>query len=199
MSRFRPRPAPAAVAMASRAAHAALRAASHARRRQAWRWLLPLSLLTLCLAALLWLPWQAQQLESRERQEQLEADTRWVEQTIRYDLAHNEENLDLVAGEIVSGYLPQYRARERFVAILRNSRELTRLAWYDRHGEIIAASYDGASDGQVLAPMELRSPQSKQAMQRARDSGRPLYSQPARQAGGPQATLLEYHIPLFEP
>jgi two-component system sensor histidine kinase DctS len=36
-------------------------------------------LLLLFLFALLWLPWQAQRMESTERQEQLIADTLWVE------------------------------------------------------------------------------------------------------------------------
>jgi two-component system sensor histidine kinase DctS len=38
------------------------------------------------LAILIWLPWQARQMESNERQEQLIADTLWVEQTIRFQL-----------------------------------------------------------------------------------------------------------------
>ena len=36
-------------------------------REHAWRWLLPVFLLLLFLFALLWLPWQAQRMESTER------------------------------------------------------------------------------------------------------------------------------------
>jgi hypothetical protein len=46
-----------------------------------WRWLVPVLLVLLFLLVLLWLPWQARQMESNERQEQLIADTLWVEQT----------------------------------------------------------------------------------------------------------------------
>ena len=52
-----------------------------------WRWLLPVLLVLLFLAVLLWLPWQARQMESNERQEQLIADTLWVEQTMRFELS----------------------------------------------------------------------------------------------------------------
>ena len=64
-------------------------------RKHAWRWLLPVFLLLLFLFALLWLPWQAQHMESTERQEQLIADTLWVEQTVRFQLGRNEESLRL--------------------------------------------------------------------------------------------------------
>ena len=55
------------------------------------RWLLPIMLVLFFLAILIWLPWQARQMESNERQEQLIADTLWVEQTIRFQLGRDEE------------------------------------------------------------------------------------------------------------
>ncbi|MES2130482.1 MAG: PAS domain S-box protein [Pseudomonadota bacterium] len=62
------------------------------------RWILPVVLVLLFLAVLFWLPWQARQMESNERQEQLIADTLWVEQTIRFELTRNEVALaDLAA------------------------------------------------------------------------------------------------------
>ena len=67
------------------------------------RWLLPVVLVLLFLAILIWLPWQARQMESNERQEQLIADTLWVEQTIRFQLGRHEEDLKSVANEILAG------------------------------------------------------------------------------------------------
>ena len=82
-------------------------------RRQAVRWLLPIFLILLFLTTLLWLPWQAQKMESNERQEQLIADTLWVEQAIHFQLSSDEESLRLIASEVASGYLTGPRLRER--------------------------------------------------------------------------------------
>ena len=57
------------------------------------RFLLPAVLVLLFLAVLLWLPWQAREMESNERQEQLIADTLWVEQAVRFELSRNEDAL----------------------------------------------------------------------------------------------------------
>ena len=56
-------------------------------RSRGWRflrWMVPILLVLLFLAVLIWLPWQARQMESNDRQEQLIADTLWVEQTLRF-------------------------------------------------------------------------------------------------------------------
>ena len=75
------------------------------QRSTALRWLLPILLVLFFLAILIWLPWQARQMESNERQEQLIADTLWVEQTIRFQMARDEESLRQLAQEINSGRL----------------------------------------------------------------------------------------------
>ncbi|MEG2961758.1 MAG: hypothetical protein RR860_03650, partial [Janthinobacterium sp.] len=46
-------------------------------RSRGWRflrWMVPILLVLLFLAVLIWLPWQARQMESNDRQEQLIAD-----------------------------------------------------------------------------------------------------------------------------
>ena len=68
-------------------------------RRQALHWLPPVLLMLLFVSTLLWLPWQAQQMEANERLEQLVADTLWVEQTIRFQIGRNEENIRLIGSE----------------------------------------------------------------------------------------------------
>jgi two-component system sensor histidine kinase DctS len=159
-------------------------------RKHAWRWLLPVFLLLLFLFALLWLPWQAQHMESTERQEQLIADTLWVEQTVRFQLGRNEESLRLVASDMLAGYLEGRKWNDRLDALLRNSRELARVTWLDADGKQVNATDDGTE----LKLAELP-PASRQALDKARATRTPLYSQPVRSASG--AMTLDYYVPLL--
>src|SRR6478609_6924880 len=70
-----------------------------------WRWLVPVLLVLLFLAVLIWLPWQAREMESNERQEQLIADTLWVEQALRFELNRSEEAL-MALGSLLSARSP---------------------------------------------------------------------------------------------
>ena len=159
-------------------------------REQAWRWLLPVFLLLLFLFALLWLPWQAQRMEATERQEQLIADTLWVEQTVRFQLSRNEESLRLVASDMVSGYLDGKKWDDRMDALLRNSRELARVVWLDARGRQVASTDDSAE----LSLADLSLP-SRQALEKARETRSPLYVQPARGSAG--TVTMDYHVPLL--
>lgn len=158
-------------------------------RRNLWRWLLPLLLLLMFFATLLWLPWQAQQMEATERREQLIADTLWVEQTIRFQLSRNEESLRLLANDMVAGHLNDTQWRDRVQVLLRNSREMRRLVWLDEEGEVRLSS-DGMSSADLSA-------QSIAAGESARKSRRAEYSTPAPQPGLSAPMLLDYHQPLF--
>lgn len=158
-------------------------------RRHAWRWLLPVLLLLLFLSTLLWLPWQAQRMEANERQEQLIADTLWVEQTIRLQLGRNEESLRLVGSEITTGYLSAKKWQNRVNILVRNSQELKRIAWLDAHGELLASTDAMPLDMPV---------QSTLAAQRARSTASPQYSQPAPSPGLSIPILMDYHVPMFK-
>jgi two-component system sensor histidine kinase DctS len=161
-----------------------------ARREPSWRWLLPVFLLLLFLFALLWLPWQAQRMEATERQEQLIADTLWVEQTVRFQLSRNEESLRLVASDMVSGYLDGRKWDDRMDALLRNSRELARVVWLDAQGRQVASTDDAAE----LSLADLSLP-SRQALDKARETRLPRYVQPVR--GNTGAVTMDYHVPLL--
>jgi two-component system sensor histidine kinase DctS len=158
-------------------------------RRNLWRWLLPLLLLLMFFGTLLWLPWQAQQMEATERREQLIADTLWVEQTIRFQLSRNEESVRLLADDMLAGRLNDTQWRDRVELLLRNSRELRRLVWLDEDGEVRLSS-DGMSSADLSA-------QSLAAGESARKSRRAEYSTPAPQPGLSAPMLLDYHQPLF--
>lgn len=156
-------------------------------RKQAWRWLLPVLLVLLFLSILLWLPWQVQRMEVNERQEQLIADTLWVEQAVRFQLDRNEETLHQVANEISSGSLSPDQLRERVALLLKNNREISRIIWID------ATGVQRASSAQT-APTDLPAA-SRLAAANARSLKIPQYSQPETPAG-PDGSM-DYHVPLY--
>ncbi len=158
-------------------------------RKQAWRWLIPLLLALLFLTTLIWLPLHEKQQEASERQEQLIADSLWVEQTIRFQLQRNEESLNLMASEIISGYLTGPRLQERMTTLIRNNHEIHRIIELDADGKLITSS-----DETLITKNELSAP-SKRADERARATRTPMYSQPAADISGP--VMFDYHVPLF--
>ncbi|MQA21276.1 PAS domain S-box protein [Rugamonas rivuli] len=158
------------------------------------RWLLPIMLVLFFLAILIWLPWQARQMESNERQEQLIADTLWVEQTIRFQLGRDEESLRGLGADIAAGRLPPEQAHERLARLLKNGHELLRVIWLRPDGKLAASS-----DPQA-APVEL-SAASQATMELTRKTRHPMYTQPEaqtpNQSAAPAAVLMDYHVPLF--
>lgn len=164
------------------------------QRKQAWRWLLPMLLVLLFLSILIWLPWQVRQMEVSERQEQLIADTLWVEQAIRFQLSRNEENFGQVGAEIANGYLPPAKLRERTVLLLKNASEIRRVMWLDVGGAIVASS-----DLHANGPPRL-SHASAEVLANARKLKSAQYSQPVKTvsaAGVPGLTLMDCYLPIF--
>lgn len=161
------------------------------RRRQMLQWLPPILLVLLFVSTLLWLPWQAQQMEASERQEQLIADTLWVEQTIRFQLGRNEENIRLIGAEIGANNLTEKRLRDRVDTLIRNNRELTRIAWFDAADKLIETT-DGVPFTFASLPYH-----SRIAAEHARRAKTPQYSQPAPppQLTGPM--LMDFHVPIY--
>ncbi|MFZ2999679.1 MAG: ATP-binding protein [Undibacterium umbellatum] len=104
---------------------------------QKWRWIIPILLLLLFLSTLIWLPWQAQRMEANERQEQLIADSLWVEQAIQFQLTRNDEVLRQIGSDIKAAKLQKEAVLERFNTILKNNREIQRIAWYDVSNKVL--------------------------------------------------------------
>ncbi|MES2318590.1 MAG: ATP-binding protein [Pseudomonadota bacterium] len=150
-----------------------------------WRWLLPLLLVSLFLAVLFWLPWQARQMESNERQEQLIADTLWVEQAVRFELSRNEEALATLGADLGGAGLARPALQARMDQMRKTSHELVRLVWLDAQGRTLQAS--GPEDEAVL------SEPSRNAAELASKTGRPRYSEPYVGT----RSLMDYHLPLF--
>lgn len=160
-------------------------------RRQTVRWLLPTFLILLFLTTLLWLPWQAQRMESNERQEQLIADTLWVEQAIRFQLGSDEESMRLIASEVASGYLVGPRLRERLSTLIRNNRELSRIVWLDADGNILASTDDAQRERTDFSAASVN------AAQHARQTRTPQYSQPSPTPAPSGPMQMDFHVPLY--
>lgn len=107
---------------------------------QKWRWLLPILLVLLFLTTLIWLPWQAQRMEANERQEQLIADTLWVEQTIQFQLDRNEEILRQLGKDIVQEKLKPATASDRFRQLLKSNYEIHRIDWFDEEDTLMSST-----------------------------------------------------------
>jgi two-component system, LuxR family, sensor histidine kinase DctS len=160
-----------------------------------WRWLLPVLpvlLVLLFLAVLAWLPWQARQMESNERQEQLIADTLWVEQTIRFELTRTEDMLGTLGADLVSNAPPRAAVQARLAQMLKTGHELQRVLWLDADGHTLSASGIGPHDGAAL----LSAP-SRAAADLARKTRKGRYSEPYLPTPAAPA-LIDYHLPLFQ-
>lgn len=160
-------------------------------RRHTLRWILPIVLVLLFLTTLIWLPRQAQQMESNERQEQLIADSLWVEQAIRFQLSRDDESMRLVANDIVSDHLKPDHFHSRITALLRNNHEFYRVTWFDPEGRALASTDDVTSTRHDLSVA------SQQAEHYSQAIGRPLYSAPAASPGVGEPVVMDYHVPLF--
>jgi two-component system sensor histidine kinase DctS len=154
-----------------------------------WRWLVPVLLVLLFLAVLIWLPWQAREMESNERQEQLIADTLWVEQTLRFELARNEEALANLGADLVATPPPRETLQARLAQMFKNGHELQRLVWFDAGGRVLAAR------GMELPAAGLTEA-SRSTGTLARKTHNSRYSETY---GSTTLTrgLLDYHLPLY--
>ncbi|HEU4373447.1 MAG TPA: PAS domain S-box protein, partial [Telluria sp.] len=152
------------------------------------RFLLPGFLVLLFLAVLLWLPWQAREMESNERQEQLIADTLWVEQAVRFELSRSEDALASFGAELAADP-PPASVLARFAQMFNNGHELKRIRWLDRDGKVLLESGGQAPSPPLTAP-------SRNAWELARDTRKARYSEPYLAAPGGPARV-DYHLPLF--
>jgi two-component system sensor histidine kinase DctS len=155
-----------------------------------WRWLFPVLLVLLFLAVLIWLPWQARQMESNERQEQLIADTLWVEQTLRFELARNEEALANLGVDLLAKPPAAAQLQARLAQMFKNGHELQRVLWLDAGGNVLA--WRGAAlPATRLAPVSLRAAEVAMKTRAGRYS-EPYGTTPASRG------LVDYHLPLFQ-
>ena len=159
-----------------------------AQRARSWRWLVPVLLVLLFLAVLIWLPWQARQMEATERQEQLIADTLWVEQTLRFELMRSEEALAVLGRELVTRPPSAQALQARLRQMFESGPELVRVVWYDADGKVLA------SHG--LEPPGTLPARTRLAASMAGATRRGRYSE-AYGASDATPGLLDYYLPLY--
>ncbi|MFC0254419.1 sensor histidine kinase [Massilia consociata] len=158
-------------------------------RARSWRWLVPVLLVLLFLAVLIWLPWQARQMEATERQEQLIADTLWVEQTLRFELTRSEEALAALGTELVSRPPAPQVLQARFAQMFKNGPELLRVVWYDADGQVMA-SHGQEPPTALPAPTQL-------AADVANATRRGRYSEPYG-ATDASSGVIDFYLPLYK-
>ncbi|MDB5933396.1 MAG: sensor histidine kinase [Massilia sp.] len=154
----------------------------------ALRFLMPVLLVLLFLAVLLWLPWQAREMERNERQEQLIADTLWVEQAIRFELTRSADALAALGNELAADPSAAL-AHARITQMLNNGHELRRVRWLDARGQPLLEGGAGLAGAALPAA-------SRNAWELARDTRNARYSEPYVAAPGGPAQV-DYHLPLF--
>jgi two-component system sensor histidine kinase DctS len=154
-----------------------------------WRWLVPVLLVMLFLLVLLWLPWQARQMEANERQEQLIADTLWVEQTLRFELARSEEALATLGADLIVEAPPASTLQARLAQMFKNGHELQRVVWFDAGGAVAAMR------GMELPAAGLTA-SSREAAAMARTTRAGRYSEPYGATAALHG-LVDFHLPLF--
>jgi two-component system sensor histidine kinase DctS len=154
-----------------------------------WRWLVPVLLVLLFLAVLIWLPWQAREMESNERQEQLIADTLWVEQTLRFELARNEEALANLGADLVAKPIPADTLQARLLQMFKNGHELQRVVWFDADGNV--AALRGAD-----LPAAGLAQASREAATLAYETRAPRYSEPYGATANTSGQI-DYNLPLY--
>jgi two-component system sensor histidine kinase DctS len=128
-------------------------------------------------------------MESNERQEQLIADTLWVEQTLRFELARSEEALAALGADLAIETPPPAALQARLAQMFKNGHELQRLVWYDAHGDV------KASRG-LEPPQQGLTQSSRDAATMARSTRIGRYSDPYG-AQGLVHGLIDFHLPLY--
>jgi two-component system sensor histidine kinase DctS len=151
------------------------------------RFVLPAVLVLLFLAVLVWLPWQARAMESNERQDQLIADTLWVEQAVRFELSRSEDALATLGADLIANPSTD-KVKARMTQMLNNGHELRRVRWLGADGKPLL-------EGGIEAPAVLPAP-SQNAWELARATRKGRYGEPYRAGAGARA-LVDYYLPLF--
>ena len=149
---------------------------------------LAVGLLVILLIALLWL---LQDNEKEDQRATLIADVLWLEQSFRFHLENNTEQLQQLSLDLArsedSDQLFDTRARH----LMKTSPELAHLAWLDYSGVTRAALPSHISPRQGATPSRERMEDSSEL---ARKLGKPVFSHPYPAQG---ETFFELHVPVY--
>lgn len=141
---------------------------------QPWYWAAPriaLGLFVLALGALLWLL-HRQDLD--EQRTNLISDILWVEQDLRFQLTHSQEQLQLLGKDFFTENLTRARFESRAASLLANNPGMTQVLILDEKGVVLRGAPEPASD--ALTGEMARTEASTNAFHLSRSTTRPSFS-----------------------
>jgi two-component system sensor histidine kinase DctS len=147
----------------------------------------------LLLALLISLVWLLRQNEIEEQRSTLIADVLWLEQSLRFHLEGNAEQLQQIALDLAQdkAKTPLFQIRGRH--LLKNNQELQQIRWLD------AAARPLDSVPSQTAPRNEYTALSEaavtQAIETASKLGKPVYTETYRT---PDSVQFEVYVPVFE-
>lgn len=139
---------------------------------------MPVVAILLLFAALAVLLWVVRDGERERARATLISDALWVEQTLRFQLATDDDAISRLAIDLAGMEDPRQRLVERGRLIVANNPEVLALAWFDAAGRVRAALPE-------LPEAGLLPPWLPEAARRAGFSARPVYGD-LRAADGSQ-------------
>ena len=152
-------------------------------------WVLPILLAILLLPILVLLPWQTQKIEFEDRQEQLIADTLWLEQGIRTILIKDEDYIRVLGDDIANNRISTEQASYRISTLLQIHPEFQQIVWLDEADHVQYSTTPFRFEDFSL--------NSQQANQLARTNNLPRYAQPTASHSDDSDILMDYHYPIF--
>jgi two-component system sensor histidine kinase DctS len=150
-------------------------------RSERWLWLLPKLAFGLFVASVATQLWLTERADTEEERATLLGDMLWLEQSLRFNLKHNEERLSQI-GEDKADNLPLFEANAN--TLLGNATGLRQVALLDADGRSLRSQ-----------PV-LDSLISAQTLDVARRLAKPAYSPPYKDGTG--GWLFQVQIPIFK-
>ena len=150
--------------------------------------------IVLLIIALVTLLWLLQRNEVEEERTALIKDVLWLEQNLRFHLNGSEDQLQQLAVDLVQQHDPMRTFRLRAAHMLKNTPEISQILWLDPAHRVIEALPSAALPDQEIEAFGLA--YTRQAFDRAKQLGKPAYSDPFFSDG--KRAFVELMIPVFD-
>lgn len=150
-------------------------------RATGWLWLLPRLSFALFIATVVALLWSSHRADGEEQRATLISDMLWLEQNLRFVLAHNEELLGQIGprqAAAVSVFEPHAQA------LITNQTGLQQVRWLDASGEV-----------RFKLPALPASVPDQETIRLSRSLGKPVYGSPYETAG--EDWRFDVYVPVF--
>ncbi|MEO8248796.1 MAG: PAS domain S-box protein [Burkholderiales bacterium] len=160
--------------------------------------LAPLASVLLFLAAVASAFWYLRVEESDRERETVRRDVEYAQQQVRLRLLERQEQLMLLARDIVTKTIGPGRFNGRAETMVLEYPELQAISWIDAQRRIVGSESAPSlpTSHRRLIGDSLRKGDTESSYTLARDLKQPVFSQPAAGSGDAPATL-QLHIPLF--